>query len=158
MTRCAAVAFACAVALTSASGSAAAQSGSADIFSRLEGRWTGDGQLMGQAATFEMSWERRGDGLAVLDFTNPFLHAVAVYRIAGGPAEATWLDSRPERITIEWEATGSMLIARWSSASESGRSEYELVSEDEAVVRDYVDGADGARLFGEARYRRSGGR
>ena len=139
----------------------------AAVFDLLEGRWHGEGQLMGRAAVFEMRWQQPPAGFVVLSFSNgfvnddderiPVLDAVAVYRQALSDPKAVWLDSRGERVRIRWEARDSTLTAHWSSGSEEGRTEYRVVSGSEILVVDYVLAGDEWREFGQARYRRIGG-
>ncbi len=147
-------------------GAAPAPAQAPAVFDLLEGRWHGQGELMGRPAVFDMRWQRQPGGFVVLSFSNGFLNddgeripvldAVAVYRQAVSNPEAVWLDSRGERVRIRWEVGDSTLTAHWSSASEEGRTEYRVVSANETVVIDHVMAGDEWQEFGQARYRRVG--
>lgn len=135
-----------------------------DIFQRLRGDWRGEGTLMGRAARFTMRWES-GDGFAMLVFSNafvdtagnatPVLNAAAVYRTSAEQPEAVWLDSRGERVEIEWEASDSLLVANWTAPRERGRTTYRVLSSDELEVVDEVMSGEAWRTFGRARYTRA---
>ncbi len=145
-------------------GAVTAQSTPAAVFDRLAGSWTGHGELMGRSASFAMTWRVVSPGYAVLVFANgfrdaegrrtPVLDAVALYRTAHSMPEATWFDSRGERITIEWQADDSTLTAHWRGATEQGRTEYRITADNGLRVRDHVGTADGMRLFAQATYTR----
>ncbi len=135
------------------------------IFSGLSGDWDGSGVLLGRPARFRMQWAPVDGGFVRLSFGNawvgedgsetPVLSAEAVYYSRGTSVVGVWVDDRPQRLTLEAEVTESMVVTRWTALEEEGRTEYELISGDSVVVRDfvYVDGAE--RLFGEGRYGRS---
>lgn len=135
-----------------------------EVVGALVGEWTGEGQLMGRAAAFEMSWAVLERGFVALHFRNtfvgsdgehlPVLEARAHYRFAGAEGTGAWVDDRPQRILIRAEVTDSSLVSEWSAESERGRTEYVVRSAEEVVVRDWVGTPDGDRLFGEATYRR----
>ena len=113
-----------------------------------------------------MEWTSLGGGFVRLSYTNawvgedgdtiPVLSAEATYRAQGSTALGVWLDSRPQQLTLNAVLTDSSVVTRWTAAAETGRTEYVLLSPNEAVVRDFVivDGAD--QPFGEATYRRVG--
>jgi hypothetical protein len=137
------------------------------VLERLEGRWDGEGELLGRSGYFEMEWEDRGGDVFALTFANgfldergdrtPVLDAVALYRAGTTGGRAIWTDSRGEFLTIEWEDGDSILTAHWRSGSEAGRTEYTVSSPTEVRVVDWVQRADGWRVFGRATYTRRGG-
>ena len=135
----------------------------ARIFDKLAGEWIGNGKLMGRTAGFTMTWERQED-FAILKFANGFvdsdrqvtsvLNSVAVYRTSVVHPEAVWLDSRNQRIEIQWEATDSTLVSHWTGATEAGRTTYRALSIDEIEVVDEVESGDSLRVFATALYNR----
>lgn len=149
----------CALAAASPAGAQSA----APVFDRLHGDWHGEGSLMGRAARFDMSWERR-DGFAFLSFANafadtsgrvtPVLRAAAVYRTSPARPEGVWLDSRGVRVEIRWESSDSALVAYWTAPTETGRTTYRVRGVDELEVVDEVLSDSGWRPFGTARYQR----
>ena len=136
----------------------------AAVFAALEGDWEGTGKLLGRLAAFTMRWEATGDGFVRLSFTNawvgedgaltPVLAAEATYRVSGALAVGVWVDSRPQRLTIEAVLTDSSVVSEWTAPAEEGRTEYLVRSPEGIHVRDFVYTDDGERLFAEATYRR----
>ena len=138
-----------------------------DVFSALEGVWSGTGTLMGRQASFEMEWDIQEGGFVELRFRNffvdasgtvtPVLEARALYRPSGTTAVGVWIDTRPQRLQLESEISPSAVITDWIAPAERGRTEYRI--EDGGItMRDYVEVDGEMQLFGEARYqRREGG-
>lgn len=134
------------------------------VFSALQGDWEGSGTLLQRPASFSMRWDVLGDGFVRLTFTNawvgdggrpsPVLTANAVYYVRDSSAIGVWIDDRLQRLTIEAVLTDSSVVARWTAASERGRTEYLLRSADSVVVKDFVYSNGEERLFGEAVYHR----
>ena len=136
-----------------------------DVLHRLAGAWVGEGTLLGGAGAFTMTWSAESAGAFRLDFTNgfvddagavtPVLEAVAIYEArADGRLVARWTDSRPQEVDIVAEASDSVLVSEWTAPSETGRTEYRLLADGRARVRDWVRVEGELRLFGEATYRR----
>lgn len=151
-------------AFASATAQQLGQAAEETVFAALEGDWEGSGTLMQRPASFSMRWESTGDGFMRLTYTNafvgddgtvtPVLTANAVYFVRGSSAIGVWLDTRPQRLTIEALLTDSSVVSSWTAASETGRTEYVVHSADSVTVRDFVDVNGTERLFGEATYRR----
>ena len=137
-----------------------------EVFSELNGTWSGVGTLMGRSADFEMEWKTLDGGFVELHFRNafvdasgtvtPVLEARAVYRPSGTTAIGVWIDTRAQRFQLEAEISESAVITNWTAATERGRTEYRI-EEGGVTVRDYVEADGEMRLFGEARYTRVGG-
>ena len=136
-----------------------------DVFSALDGVWSGTGTLMGRPASFEMEWKTSEGGFVELRFRNffvdasgiltPVLEARALYRPSGTTAVGVWIDTRPQRLQLESEVSQSAVITNWIAQAERGRTEYRI--EDGGVtVRDYVEVDGEMQLFGEAHYHREG--
>ena len=136
----------------------------AAVFRVLEGGWEGSGTLLGRPGAFTMEWRAASDGFVRLTFTNafvgedgartPVLRAEAVYLVHDSTARGVWIDSRPQRITLDASVSDSSVVTTWTADAERGRTEYLVVGPDEVVVRDFVEADEGLRPFGEARYRR----
>jgi hypothetical protein len=150
---------------TSVTAQEGGHSGIPAVFTTLEGRWTGAGELMGRPAEFEMRWQTEAGGFVGLFFKNawvsgdgsvtPVLSSVATYYPKGSSALGVWLDDRPQRLTLDAVLTDSTVTTNWAGDAEKGRTEYRVRSPDAVVVRDfvYVDGSE--RLFAEATYSRA---
>ena len=134
------------------------------VFAALEGDWEGTGTLLGRPGAFTMEWRASGEGFFRLRFANafieeggertPVLRAEAVYLVRDSTAQGVWIDSRPQRITLDAVVSDSSVVTTWAAATERGRTEYLVIGPDEVVVRDFVEAEEGLRPFGEARYRK----
>jgi hypothetical protein len=135
------------------------------VFVALAGDWEGSGVLFGNPAAFRMSWTPLGGGFVRLSFTNlmlgengdsiPVLHAEATYRVDGTTALGVWIDDRPQQLTLTANLTGTSVLTEWVAPAERGRTEYVVTAEGGVVVRDYVVGDSGPRLFAESTYVRT---
>lgn len=128
------------------------------FFGAVSGEWQGEGELFGNTTQFTMNWRADlGGRFMTLEYSIVgVMDAIAHYRMAeSGVALGTWVDSRGEILELEGEVSRTTLDTIWRSPSETGRTVYELEDENTLVVQDYVQEADGWRLFGEARYVRS---
>lgn len=136
------------------------------VFAALAGSWEGQGELLGRSAVYEMHWEIGADGFVVLTFSNawvgpdggrtPVLASRAVYLPSGSAATGVWVDSRPQRLTLQATLTDTSVVTEWTAAEERGRTEYRVTGQDTAEVLDYVYVEGDERLFGRAVYRRVG--
>lgn len=132
-------------------------------FRTLEGTWQGEGALFGQAARFDLRWERLNNFMT-LDFAShlvdslgqrsPVIRAAALYRVHASNPRATWEDSRGVQIAIMWSATDSVLVADWSGATETGRTSYALHADGTLEVSDEMTREGRLIPFGHAIYRR----
>lgn len=137
-----------------------------DVLSALEGRWSGDGTLMGRSARFEMTWTRVLNGRFLrLEFRNAFadvdpvqtvLEADAYYRLGGAELTGSWMDTRGVILSLRATVGDSELVTDWTG-SESGRTTYRVIDSNTVEVVDLVRSGDEWREFAVARYQRTGG-
>ena len=135
------------------------------VFNTLEGSWEGEGVLLGRPGAFEMTWSVDEAGFVHLAFSNalvldggsttPVLSARATYLPDGPAATGVWVDTRPQRLTLEATLTDSTVVTTWVAETETGRTEYVVRSPDLVEVRDYVLQGGEYSLFAEASYSRA---
>ena len=136
----------------------------------LVGVWEGEGELFGQPASFHMTWSRLpGEDVYRLQFRNALgsgaaaqtiLESEAMYTWKDGALwDGTWFDSRDKRLELSGSATGfgTAFRVEWTDPGvENGVTIYRQLGQDRVEVVDSVASADGMRLFGTARYARTG--
>ena len=138
---------------------------------RLEGRWTGTGQVRGQAVRAELQVEKVLDGKFTRlsyrfgedvpgppkNFAVKFEgHAYYTACPTGQACTGQWFDTLGFVRIISATQTADMLASEWKTAgSEAGKSEYRIAPDGGLVVTDWVRGADGNfREFGRVTYAR----
>lgn len=131
---------------------------SASFYETAAGEWEGEGELFGSAADFRMTWKLElGGKFATLAYSigGPVeMQAVAHYQTGKTTAAGVWVDSRGQILQLATTVGDRTLETIWRSPTETGRTEYELTSEDSMSVRDYYsDDGDWTR-FGQATYSR----
>lgn len=129
------------------------------FFETILGAWTGEGELFGQPAGFEMTWSLVLDDRFVrLDYSilgqRP-MDAVGHYRLGDGePPVGVWVDSRGEILDLEGTVSAGRLETIWRSPTERGRTVYELMPDGTLAVADFYHDGSGWQPFGSARYTR----
>jgi hypothetical protein len=149
--------------------SATAQSAEAraPVFSELLGAWTGNGELMGRPARFEMCWDEiLGGAFIRLRFANHFVGAstdqraiesMGFYPAGAEGGKGTWVDSRGVVFALAVQPRGSRALSvTWTGERESGRTQYELQSDSALAVTDEVLTAGEYRVFARSTLRRGG--
>lgn len=138
---------------------------------RLEGRWTGAGQVRGQAVRAELQFEkvlggkftrlsyRFGDELPGPPKTFEVKFEGHAYYAAcptGLACTGQWFDTLGFVRVINATQTTDTLASEWKTAgAEAGKSEYKIAPDGGLVVTDWVRGADGSfREFGRVTYSR----
>lgn len=129
------------------------------FFEEIVGEWRGEGQLFGQPAEFEMTWEweldRRFVRLTYSIRGAADMTAIAHYRLREPEKlDGVWVDTRGEILELSATVTSTVLETIWRSPTEEGRTTYERTGPDSLEVRDYVKDGSEWRLFGEAHYSR----
>lgn len=139
-----------------------ARAAAAALLERFAGGWTGDGTILGQAATVDMHWAPVLDGRFVrLTFASHIgpppktqhFEGHAYYEVRpDGRLRATWFDSSGQTRPIDATADATSLVASWGTPdTEVGETTYRLVSDRALEVVDRVRGKDGAwRTFGRS--------
>jgi hypothetical protein len=135
---------------------------------RLQGRWTGTGQVRGQAAKAELQFERVLDGRftrlsyrfgeEVAGRFEVKFEGHAYYRCASAQAcTGQWFDTLGFVREITATQTADTLASEWKTAgSEAGKSEYKLGADGTLAVTDWVRLPDGTfREFGRVSYTRA---
>lgn len=135
---------------------------------RLQGRWTGTGQVRGQAAKAELAFERVLDGRFTRlnyrfgeDVDGRFevkFEGHAYYACTAGPnCSGQWFDTLGFVRAITATQTADTLASEWKTAgSEAGKSEYKLGPDGTLAVTDWVRLPDGSfREFARVSYRRA---
>lgn len=137
------------------------------LFEQFLGSWSGNGQLFGAEARFEMTWERvLEDKFVRLTFRNSFkdsggrersLKAQAFYKATSeGRFRGTWFDSRTMILPLNSTFEGSVLTTLWGAPeSEEGRTVYRLHADDRIEVDDYIRKDRKWQRFGHAVYHRA---
>lgn len=143
-----------------------AQSAQDPLLSRLAGRWSGNGTVLGQPSKIEMtwSWELGGQFLR-LTFRNEMPKSVfeghAYYRAvgdastslrAGGRYRGMWFDSAGMFRPLEARRDADALVSKWGTPeTEEGETTYRLTSDSRMEVVDRVKSKDGTwREFGRS--------
>ena len=136
---------------------------------RLQGSWTGTGQVSGQPAKAELQFERvlggkftrlryafgeDVNGTFVLKFEG---HAYYAACPTGEGCGGQWFDTLGFTRKIAATQSSEVLVSEWSTAgSEAGKSEYRFRADGSLVVTDFVRSADGSfREFGRISYTRA---
>ncbi|MDX2263015.1 MAG: hypothetical protein SFU84_15080 [Gemmatimonadales bacterium] len=138
---------------------------SSPFFLRVEGSWTGQGSLAGQAMTTTAAWILAAGGSQALLLTalipsgqkKPTFEGLL--RIRTGLSQiGHWHDSQMEdHVVSRATLTPDSMVTHWTnSAGANGRSHYRLVSTDSLEILDYIQppGAATYRLFGQYGLRR----
>lgn len=132
------------------------------FLSRLEGRWSGTGTVLGQPSKIEMEWSwTLGGQFFYLTFRNEMgsadksmvFEGRAYYRAAGdGRYRGMWFDNSGMMRPIDAVRSGDALVARWGTAeTEEGETTYLLAAAGRLDVTDRVKSKDGTwRTFGQS--------
>jgi hypothetical protein len=142
---------------------AAGQPAAADpLLSRLEGRWSGEGTVLGQPAIIDMEWSwTLGGRFLRLTFRNTMgiapktqlFEGHAYYRaIGGGRYRGTWMDNSGAIRPIDARQEDDAIVAQWGTPeTEVGETTYRLLAGGRMDVIDRVRQKDGAwRDFGRS--------
>ena len=128
------------------------------LLSRLAGKWSGNGTVLGQASKIEMtwSWELGGQFLR-LTFRNEMPKAVfeghAYYRAtAAGLYRGMWFDNSGMFRPLDARRDGDALVSKWGTPeTEEGETTYRLTSDSRMEIVDCVKSKDGTwREFGRS--------
>lgn len=134
----------------------------ADAFlARLEGKWSGDGTVLNQAAAIEMEWAWTLDRQFLeLTFRNQMsgprparFEGRAFYRATRpGVYKGFWIDNSGAIRPIDARADGDAVVSAWGTPeTEMGETTYKLVSPTRLEVTDRVRQRDGTwRTFGQS--------
>jgi len=137
---------------------------SASFFEKIEGDWSGTGELFGTPATFKMSWHEVLSGQFFhLQFSNSFknqngntqgIEAKAFYRLdESTESSGYWFDSRGVMFGLKFSIKENQLIVLWGDPEiEEGKTEYRLIDGERIEVKDYVKRNGTFSQFGEAVY------
>jgi len=138
---------------------------SSSAMDRLQGSWTGTGQVRGSAAKAELRFERVLGG-KFTRLTYRFGEDIGgkldvkfeghAYYVCASAQSCTgqWFDTLGFVRSITAAQTGDTLASEWkTTGGEAGKSEYKLGTDGGLVVTDWVRGADGSfREFGRVSY------
>ncbi len=116
------------------------------MLEQMQGDWKGTGLRFNQPATFRMNWSTALDEKFIkLQFQNEvqgfnqIFQAEALYRIESDTsATGWWFDSRKAHLEINVRLQKNRWTSHWGNQSEKGKTIYELISESEIQVRDFV--------------------
>ena len=134
------------------------QSAPDPLLARLEGKWSGNGTVLGQASKIEMtwSWELGGQFLR-LTFRNEMPKSVfeghAYYRAtADGRYRGMWFDNAGMFRPLDARRDGDALVSKWGTPeTEEGETTYRLLPDGRMDVVDRVKSKDGTwRQFGQS--------
>ncbi len=137
-----------------------------DFFQKIKGDWIGEGNLFGAPAKFSMNWEIvLADKFARLSFHNEFkdgngttrsMDAEAFYKFdPNASITGNWFDTRGLILPLKCEVKDNTLIVLWGDkATEQGKTEYQLISENQIAVKDFVMRNGEYAEFGGASYKR----
>lgn len=129
------------------------------ILERLSGEWVSDGDAFGAPASTVMVWAPDLGGKFVrLDYRIEMqrgegepsvFQGVAFYKNSDGDEyKGFWADNSGDLHSITAAREGGALIAHWGvEGAKQGRSRYELMSDDEAQVTDWIKTPEGWRQF-----------
>jgi hypothetical protein len=132
------------------------------LLSRLEGRWSGEGTVLGQPSSIDMEWSwTLGGRFLRLTFRNTMgtapktqlFEGHAYYRATGGGRyRGTWMDNSGAIRPIEARQDGDAIVAQWGTPeTEVGETTYRLLAGDRMEVIDRVRQKDGTwRDFGRS--------
>ncbi len=146
-----------------ASPSIRAQS-SVSFFEKVEGDWSGIGELFGTSATFKMSWQKVLSGQFIhLHFSNSFknqngntqgIESRAYYRLdESTESSGYWFDSRGVMFGLKFSIKQNELTVLWGNPeTEEGKTRYRLIEGNRIEVKDYVKRNGTFNQFGEAVY------
>ncbi|MGH9386021.1 MAG: hypothetical protein ACRD2N_17220 [Vicinamibacterales bacterium] len=133
-----------------------------DILSRVEGRWSGEGTVLGQPSRIEMEWSwTLGRRFLRLTFTNEMgtapktttFEGHAYYRsLGGGQYRGMWFDNSGQMRPISARRDGEALVSNWGTPdTEEGETTYRLAGAGRLEVVDRVKSKDGMwRTFGQS--------
>jgi hypothetical protein len=139
-----------------------AQPAADPLLARLEGRWSGEGTVLNQAARIEIEWAwTLGGRFLRLTFRNTMgaepktqiFEGHAYYRAASdGRYRGSWFDNSGAIRPIDARRDGDALVAQWGTPeTEVGETTYRLVEANRMEVTDRVRQKDGTwRPFGQA--------
>lgn len=140
------------------------------LVDRFSGHWVSEGDAFGAPARTVMVWESALNGkFARLTYriemhpkpdTTSVFEGTAFYQLARGEATASideikgyWADTNGSLHSITATRDVDALVSYWGSeGSEEGRTRYELRSENEMQVTDWVKTPDGLRQFNQSTF------
>ncbi len=130
----------------------------------FEGAWKGEGKLFGSPATFQLNFSfELEDNFLQLKFRNEYatqtgpqgMDAMAMYKIQSDSSlTGKWFDSRGMILDLTSTLKTDLLTTLWKNDEEQGRTVYQIISQNQLSVMDYVFRNNDWVLFGEANYRR----
>ena len=127
-----------------------------------QNKWSGSGELLESAASFQMEWQPVLDGkFYELSFQNQrdeskefIFKAKGIYRARkAGTVTGTWFDSRGYSFPLEGNFTENELTVQWGSPEiEEGKTVYSINKDGTVFVIDYILRDGKLVQFGNARY------
>ena len=148
--------------LTTGSGARESSRQASGFLTQLEGRWSGEGTVLGQPSRIEMVWSwTLGGKFFHLAFHNDMGAAPKVTRFEGqafyreigdGRYRGMWFDNSGMMRPIEAVRDGDALVSRWGTPdTEEGETTYRLAGGGRLEVTDRVKSKDGTwRAFGQS--------
>ena len=128
--------------------------------------WTGNGELMGNEATFTMDWKSVLDNKFIkLEFQNKrkssnnkdiVFSATAFYKIVNDTmVVGNWFDNRGTTFPLKGAITENKITILWGSEeTETGKTIYQYISEsDKVIVEDFIMNNGRYAKFGYATYK-----
>ncbi len=130
----------------------------------FEGAWKGEGKLFGSPATFQLSFSfELNDNFLQLKFRNAYtaqndsyaMDALAMYKMeSDSTLTGKWFDSRGMMLDLTSTLKNNILTSLWSNDREQGQTVYQMINQNQLLVKDYVYRSNEWVLFGEANYRK----